>query len=139
MGIINKLFGKKKEVKQTTSTPKKKVFKPNTVEVNKIEESKTTLRYDEQIISIEAFRAGIKQGATIKAFRDGRFMPLRDLGVDLLIFDTNRDGYIPLLHSTNPQHQDVRVYVFGQQKVDVLDEELEEEYEDEEDYEEDEE
>lgn len=123
MGIISKLFGKKKEVKQ----PVKKVVK--TVAVNKIEESKTTLRYDEQIITIEALRAGIRQGARVMAFRNGSFIPLKDLGTDLVIYDVEKGGYIPLVYSENPQHQDVRTYVFGAKSVEEALEEADEELE----------
>jgi hypothetical protein len=116
MGIINKLFGKKaKQQDDRIAKVKPKTPTINTVKVNKIEESKTTLRYDEQIISAEAFRAGVKQGARIRAFRDGRFIELRQLGDDLLIFDVKRDGYIPLQQSDNPEHQDIKEYVFGRQ------------------------
>lgn len=103
MGIMKKLFGNKAEKK----------VEAKTVSVEKIEESKTTLRYDEQIITAEAFRAGVKQGARIRAFKDGIFIPLKELGDDLLIFDVDRNGYIPLQKSDNEQHQDIKRYVFG--------------------------
>lgn len=114
MKSLMALFSKKSKVEPKETVVTKEAKKQiEVVNVDKIEESKTTLRYDEQVISIEGFRAGMRQGATIKAFRNGNFIPLKDLGEDLLIFDTNRDGYIPLMDSDNEQHQDVKQHVFG--------------------------
>jgi hypothetical protein len=113
MGILSKILGKQKKVEKVKKFEPKP--QPKAVQVNKIEESRTTLRYDEQVITLEAFREGIRQRATIKAFRGGRFIPLRDLGKDLLIFDTEQNGYVPLQDSINPQHEDVKRFVFGGQ------------------------
>lgn len=97
MGLMSKLFGEKKVVHQTEDgTP--------------VEES---LKYDGQIMTTQVFRQAVNQGVSVRAFRDGNFIPLKNLGKDLLIYDLNAKKYIPLQESKNQEHDDLKRIVFG--------------------------
>ncbi len=121
MGILGKIFGSKDKkqvaegnaikgvgVKAKLHEGEKVVLK-NTVNIEV-----ATLSYGYHTIPVEAFRQGVKKGATIKAFCDksGTFIPLSQLGSTLLLSDPLTNTVSPLVYYEGEEYQDIYNYVY---------------------------
>lgn len=142
MGILGKFFGKKESKQKVAEATKQSVVAKNVVN-STIAQNNTssevgvaTLSYGYHTIPVEAFREGLKKGATIKAFCDksGSFIPLSQLGDTLLLSDPTTNTTIPLINYEGLMYQDIYEYVFGK-RYNNDDEEDYNDYEEEEWYE----